>query len=305
MANLTEYLSSGSTGADVKFVQTVLKTAGYNVGEIDGDFGPRTLAAVKAYQRDSGLVDDGIVGDYTWNTLTRQSVIDKSASVLEESKDKLATTYTKTTKDADTRLTTISGYVDNSLNNADVNLSTVETAYIPIINKPVEGIAKVVTQIEDATDTILTSTDRNLTAIDKTTLGDIDGIVVDSNTVIDAQGNTISYVTNEQLVKINQDFYDTSDTFNWGIGNLIDAIVNGFKESLAWWNNYIQECIDRATILFDFVGELSDFIFVGLFDLLKGALEWSEEDLPMIVESVFTTLQNITATMAARRAEGG
>ena len=305
MANLTEYLSSGSTGADVKFVQTVLKAAGYNVGEIDGDYGPITLAAVKAYQRDSGLVDDGIVGNYTWDTLTRQSVIDKSAGVLEASKTKLADIYTKKTDDAGERLSTISGYVDNSLNSADVNLSRVESAYVPVIDKPAENIVKIITHIEDAADNILTSTDRNLSAIDRTTLGDIDGIVIDSTKVIDAQGNTISYVTNDQLDKVKTDFFDTNDTFNWGIGNLIDAIVDGFKESLAFWQNYIQECIDRAKILLDFVGELSDFIFVGLFDLLKGALDWSEEDLPAIVESVFTTLEKITATMAARRAEGG
>ena len=35
-------------------------------GAVDGDFGPKTEAAVKAYQQDRGVQADGIVGDQTW-----------------------------------------------------------------------------------------------------------------------------------------------------------------------------------------------------------------------------------------------
>jgi putative chitinase len=35
----------------------------------DGDFGPHTQEAVKAWQTKNGLVPDGIVGDDTWNTM--------------------------------------------------------------------------------------------------------------------------------------------------------------------------------------------------------------------------------------------
>ena len=35
-------------------------------GAVDGDFGPKTEAAVKAYQQDRGAQVDGIVGDQTW-----------------------------------------------------------------------------------------------------------------------------------------------------------------------------------------------------------------------------------------------
>jgi peptidoglycan hydrolase-like protein with peptidoglycan-binding domain len=35
-------------------------------GAPDGDFGPRTEAAVRAYQGDRGVGVDGIVGDRTW-----------------------------------------------------------------------------------------------------------------------------------------------------------------------------------------------------------------------------------------------
>jgi len=33
---------------------------------VDGDFGPKTEAAVKAYQEDRAIHVDGIVGDQTW-----------------------------------------------------------------------------------------------------------------------------------------------------------------------------------------------------------------------------------------------
>ena len=35
-------------------------------GPVDGDFGPKTEAAVKAYQQDRAVHVDGIVGDQAW-----------------------------------------------------------------------------------------------------------------------------------------------------------------------------------------------------------------------------------------------
>lgn len=49
----------------VKAIQTALKKAGFSPGTIDGIFGKKTEAAVKAFQRARGLVVDGIVGKKT------------------------------------------------------------------------------------------------------------------------------------------------------------------------------------------------------------------------------------------------
>lgn len=53
----------GSTGADVRYLQTKLGVA---TGGADGIFGPKTRRAVIAFQKSHGLVADGIVGPKTW-----------------------------------------------------------------------------------------------------------------------------------------------------------------------------------------------------------------------------------------------
>ncbi|MCC5912363.1 MAG: LysM peptidoglycan-binding domain-containing protein [Clostridiaceae bacterium] len=58
-----------SRGADVERLQRLLRDAGFDPGTIDGIFGPRTEAAVIAFQRSKGLTPDGIVGIRTWTAL--------------------------------------------------------------------------------------------------------------------------------------------------------------------------------------------------------------------------------------------
>jgi hypothetical protein len=56
-------LRRGSKGEEVRLLQSLLAVI------VDGDFGPKTEAAVKAFQKGHGLVADGIVGPYTWGEL--------------------------------------------------------------------------------------------------------------------------------------------------------------------------------------------------------------------------------------------
>jgi putative chitinase len=60
-------LKNGSKGDDVKKLQEKLGV------EAIGTFGPKTEAAVKAWQKANGLKDDGIVGDATWAKLFGES----------------------------------------------------------------------------------------------------------------------------------------------------------------------------------------------------------------------------------------
>ncbi len=61
----TVVLKSGSTGAQVRTLQTKLKNWGYYRGAIDGIYGSGTKAAVIKFQKKNGLTADGIVGAKT------------------------------------------------------------------------------------------------------------------------------------------------------------------------------------------------------------------------------------------------
>ena len=60
-----EKIEVSAAVADTKEVQTRLKKWGYYTGAIDGINGPKTIAAVKSFQKKYGLTQDGIVGPLT------------------------------------------------------------------------------------------------------------------------------------------------------------------------------------------------------------------------------------------------
>ncbi|MFD3607978.1 peptidoglycan-binding protein [Streptomyces atroolivaceus] len=59
----------GSTGPQVKAVQTLLNQQGYEAGAADGIFGSTTESAVRTFQTARGLDADGMVGPKTWTAL--------------------------------------------------------------------------------------------------------------------------------------------------------------------------------------------------------------------------------------------
>ncbi|MFB2978880.1 peptidoglycan-binding protein [Microseira sp. BLCC-F43] len=69
LPKLTRILSRGSKGDDVKALQKVLNARGFNAGTVDGDFGPKTEAGVKAFQTEADITVDGEVGAQTWTAL--------------------------------------------------------------------------------------------------------------------------------------------------------------------------------------------------------------------------------------------
>ena len=64
-------LRRGDRGEYVTLAQTKLIQKGYSCGAkgADGIFGKATEAATKSFQKDNGLVADGIIGQRTWNAL--------------------------------------------------------------------------------------------------------------------------------------------------------------------------------------------------------------------------------------------
>ncbi|MGH4051717.1 MAG: peptidoglycan-binding protein [Clostridium sp.] len=64
-------LKIGSTGAAVRSLQQSLIKLGYNSGQIDGIFGSATQSAVKLFQKNKGLIVDGIVGNATWDVINK------------------------------------------------------------------------------------------------------------------------------------------------------------------------------------------------------------------------------------------
>lgn len=69
-------LTKGSKGELVRYLQTALVGAGYDIGKgkdgrplIDGIFGGEVLSAVRAFQHDHSLTADGKVGQKTWKAI--------------------------------------------------------------------------------------------------------------------------------------------------------------------------------------------------------------------------------------------
>ena len=62
-------LRRGSVGPNVRMLQRALTASGHYTSSIDGLFGTRTQAAVRAFQRANGLPASGIVDAATWGAL--------------------------------------------------------------------------------------------------------------------------------------------------------------------------------------------------------------------------------------------
>lgn len=77
----------GSTGSEVKKIQTKLKELGYYKGKVDGIYGSQTKKAVTAFQKNCGLTQDGICGKTTLLYLGLGSSSSNSSSTNKFSND--------------------------------------------------------------------------------------------------------------------------------------------------------------------------------------------------------------------------
>ena len=64
-------LKNGDTGPSVMALQCLLNGYGYSVGPcgIDGEFGPDTEKALRTFQIDLHVAEDGKAGETTWHYL--------------------------------------------------------------------------------------------------------------------------------------------------------------------------------------------------------------------------------------------
>lgn len=67
-------LKNGSFGSTVLAIQTFLIGQGLDPGQADSRFGPKTMAAVVAYQQREGLTPDGVVGNLTLGRMLSQGL---------------------------------------------------------------------------------------------------------------------------------------------------------------------------------------------------------------------------------------
>ena len=77
-------LKKGSKGTAVKELQKRLKELGYYTYGIDGDYGDRTVTAVKNFQKKNGLTADGVCGDSTLKKLNSDDAITAKGSTTVE-----------------------------------------------------------------------------------------------------------------------------------------------------------------------------------------------------------------------------
>ncbi len=75
-------------GEDVAQLQRLLGSLGFDTGRVDGIFGPETEAALVQFQRNSGLVADGICGSATCAELARLASRGGGPSLMAEIKER-------------------------------------------------------------------------------------------------------------------------------------------------------------------------------------------------------------------------
>ncbi|HEU5139546.1 MAG TPA: peptidoglycan-binding protein [Bacillales bacterium] len=74
-----QILRNGDIGIHVARLQSQLKQVGYYDGSVDGIYGSGTESAVRSFQREEGLLVDGIAGPNTRGALDRQAALLSSA----------------------------------------------------------------------------------------------------------------------------------------------------------------------------------------------------------------------------------
>ena len=118
-------LKKGSTGSDVKTLQELLIQLAIVTPalEVDGDFGSKTEAAVKAFQKKAGIKQDGIYGDETHKALMGAVADDDAGKAAQStSPDQPATEPVETATETSRPVTTAPSKVVSVCSSGTVNI---------------------------------------------------------------------------------------------------------------------------------------------------------------------------------------
>lgn len=137
--------SAGSTGTEtIKNVQTMLKKLGYYSGEITGNVGSKTEAAIKKFQKEYDLTADGVAGP---NTVARLKAVyaDKGGSTSTSASSsgsslKLGSSGTKV-RDLQQNLTTLGYYWAEITGNFGSKTETAVKTFQQKNNLTADGVA--------------------------------------------------------------------------------------------------------------------------------------------------------------------
>ncbi|TGE31734.1 NlpC/P60 family protein [Desulfosporosinus sp. Sb-LF] len=67
-------LTVGTTGTEIRILQSELQTLNYDLGSVDGIYGSKTKVAVQKFQQDNHLLADGIAGPQTQEALKKATI---------------------------------------------------------------------------------------------------------------------------------------------------------------------------------------------------------------------------------------
>ncbi len=82
-------LRQGSSGDEARGLQSMLARLGHSPGALDGIFGPKTEAAVRAFQGEQELAVDGIAGPNTMGAL-EEAIKNKVEEAADEAKGRFS-----------------------------------------------------------------------------------------------------------------------------------------------------------------------------------------------------------------------
>ncbi len=88
----TRLLKSGMSGEVVKKAQTELKRRGFFIGDVTGDYGPKTSQAVKAFQSAAKITADGVLGEQSLALLYGNNAIKVSIATASQVKGRILMT---------------------------------------------------------------------------------------------------------------------------------------------------------------------------------------------------------------------